>query len=468
MKYSVNKCIAISIILSTAAYLPAAAQDVSVRSGDRVFYGGCVAVDDLLLRPEQKFPESDAEAFGLGALASAFVGPLVKGTLNRFGAALRRAAGADSDGNALTEVISVTQPIELKHGDVPACVQLVSGDFFTSIDQPKGKINTGMGAAIDAELEKHNIPISESPSIFVEFGINRSIDGSALTLAPTFFHYGSVFGERLNDNRRRSRRSNSKRGIVGAVSFHKLGVEYTDETANASKIVIGKVNVGGSVSFQPLPAPPADDNDLIVQIDDPSDIRFSTKKYFAKFEQESEWFANFNQKSPDADVETGDSGDGGSEIGADLGGGQSSGDDDPVYVPMNLTIKLTETRDINKFLLFVSEIFDGGKESLETAITNELTPATRRQARITAINAELTARTEYDSAVLTAKNAIDSYCDSPSDNTADDRTTRRTRSHAARAAQDDVNTKAIIAGKTKPFATLIAISGGPVSSDYCN
>lgn len=514
------------------------AKAASALTRDRVYYGGCVAVDDRLVNPrlrlKELYPEEEggSEVAIFGAIASAFIQPFISNTLTRFGAALRRASGAD--GSNVVEV-SATRAIETMRGESAACIQFVRGDFFDSPSALRASegMKSGLPASIEAELQNEGILLKGKPEIFLEMALKGDYGRNALTLAPTYFTYGATLRDHSS--------AKKSRGLVTKVQFYPVGVAPDHPTTRGTFIALGAFKTGEYRQFDVLPAgvsngpPPfyeerklsqfhrltgpettgkvhrnmleseknafhksigeapevtefhentnekgdfdtfhsrlaAFDPELpaklharikeedinayyderctenpLVQIDDILDIRKTRScGYFAAFEKESEWFQHFYPP-----------------LAAD--------DDTPreealAPAPYNLKVTLVETRNINQFLLFLSDVFAGAAPAVETALVQGLTP-TGEATRLQNLTTELTARTTYDTSLKDAWDKIDAYCKAPEGDSNDDRARRRTLALAALSAQATSNLNATKIGLAPPFASPIpqsALEGGSI------
>jgi len=197
----------------------------------------------------------------------------------------------------------------------------------------------------------------------------------------------------------------------------------------------------------------------LVPIDSIDDIRQRNCNYYVSFERESEWFQHFHPKIAV----------GGSDDVDPAGGGETDENTGPTA--FNLEVTLVETRSINQFLLFLSDVFSGtdGPNPIAGASTNFemqlnalLTPKTEED-RNTALRDKLNARAEYDREIVVAWGKLDDYCQAPTGDTIAERSRRRELALTARAAQDDLNTKAIILGGKPPFGSDKLISEAALS-----
>ncbi len=525
----------------------AQAAEVTVR--DRIYYGGCVAVDDRLVRPGLRLAElyndqadGDELAF-LAGLANLFVRPLISNTLGRFRGALRRAAGADGEN---VKEITATRAIEARPGEVAPCIQFIRGNFFSSLEAMNSSSGegTGMGQIIDAELKKEGIYLNGQPDLFLELAIKQSTAVNALALAPTYFRYGGTL--------KKNSRTSKSRGIGAAISFYNIGENKDATTAKTAAVPVGDFKSGDFRQFSVLPTsinsnPPADigekalskfhdregveitsdihdalrlhetrrlankkflskfhksigdaealgefhkkletgdfsdlhrllatniverihndvvkqeiqsfherkcDDGRLVQIDSIDDIRVRDCNYFTQFETESDWFSHFNPMPA-----------------------EPSGDDSPRVdltsaTPFNMSVSLIETRDVNQFLLFLSDVFNDvnpetGDNPLEDLLVGRLTP-TEESVRITALSTALQLRNTFGMSFKNAWLKIDQYCDGPTGDSGADRDRRRTLAETARVAQEQSNLDARKAGEVPRFTRLIplsALEGGAI------
>ncbi len=116
---------------------------------------------------------------------------------------------------------------------------------------------------------------------------------------------------------------------------------------------------------------------------------------------------------------------------------------------LSLTAATTEVQGKNEFLVFLSDVFKGSKEGLETLAKQTLIESQREKARLDALQASNEAAVKYDETATAALTALE------------DCSTEGTlaKAGAARVKQQGANLAAAKAGIAQPFSTLVPLNG---------
>jgi hypothetical protein len=369
----------------------------------------------------------------LAALASS----VIEKGVNKIGAALAAA------GEAKMWEAFASRNFEFNVDDdqQPDCIQIARGSFYTDPnstdlarwhlkadewDVPKGSQGTTdsdddsrgdapmNGPARGPDLAKQYIStavlnglwLADDPDFFFEGRLDRSGDGTALTIEPNVLAFGKPIG-------RRTLRPSGSRHLAIFVAITAAGAPPDLKAAPGTTLKIGRMAPGDIVYFASSEAWKA--------LDGPWNARPSSSR--PPFS--SHWFA---VAMPEASA------------------------------PRTLHVLVTETQGESEFLKFLGSVFD---ESTRAAISSELKrvviPAVDEAADLAESTARGTASNAADSKYAAALDAI-AKCAGAEGGTA-------TVAAAARVVMREANLAAVAAGRGEPFAgdkiSAISIGGTP-------
>lgn len=476
MKHPIKSVICIAACILTGAPTGAWAQkssrnDITSPTSDRLYYGPCIA------HPEFNGLEGGDKEF-IGGLLALAIPALVSRGLERFGNALRKA------GEAKERQFKVNRVIEDDPGDAAPCIQFIRGRFYNG--EPSGGKFYNFPAPNNLDpnaLRAAGVFLVDEPDIMMEFVRQESQDTSVVSYGLGFLAYNKTFFGRLSGDRRKPKGGGKGgRFLVAQINFSEPGGE--ENNAVGGNIDIGYVDTANAPRILPVLGGTAGRKG---------------------FEIESEWFANINtMKSEKRERQAGlnaeytrlasyekiaepqDKIRGFSSVsasrpvlvsapGPDPRGSaplqnpststeteQSSDENDASTVqtkrPFNLTLKIVEFQEENKFLSFLSDVFDDTSASLQDAILDDVDPARRAEALRTRLQARNEVLVGFQNKFVAAEQKYYEYCNSEGN----DKPTVSdwlTMSKDAYIAQLDANLEAQVVGVPIPYPNPVAVSG---------
>ena len=227
--------------------------------------------------------------------------------------------------------------------------------------------------------------LADMPSVFLEIAVESTAEGRAFRILPTFFIYDdSAAGSGENE-------------IVAQMVLHDPGTTVADGEG-----VSGMLHLGGFVEG----AGPwmLRDNGIT-----------------------SPWFVSFvkgtgqSKKKPTGAASADGSSPSSSSSGADI-------------LPYNVTFRFIETKRGSKFMKFLSGVFEGSKEELQSALETQLIKEKKKDAELDALTKRTEAENEYWTAFAEAETAKEEYC-----SVTGDEAVARTASLKLRLAQAKAN-----------------------------
>lgn len=401
--------------------------------------------------PYDPLTQLSTESGLLAPVAEAIVGSLITRGIDKFGQALKKA------GEEKTISVSVIANFEAGQKNTPECIQIVRGLFArtpTSATYPEDTSPKLKGAFIKAGLN-----LVGEPDFFFEGRFKRSVDGEALAIQTSRLDY-----HRLFDRRKSSK--GVKRGVVLNFTFLPVGENTDSNKATSVSLSLGNIGDGdgyGGLTYRgvqhlyyaetqwfkaPFTVAPTSTSLPIATGDAsvpgvPTGPMRTQEQYNANSIGSATPGARTVAPNPvSSGPQSNTSGTGGSVI------------DPKKYKPMSIQTTIAETRDANKFLLFLGGVFEDSKDELETALKRIALESERekyfeqkRASEISEASHQLSLLNTYHDSVGTAEKALIEYCAS----TEGSLTSRIDKSTAARKAQLAANQNALAAGLSLPY-----------------
>ena len=415
----------------------------------RAFVGKCIVSD----KGQQEIGAI------LAPVLATLAGSAIKHGLNAFGTALRKAGEAET----ITKTANANIDPQVDFGP---CVQVVRGNFSQFRPKLKDKdgnefvpdwlkqnelphfLGDGKETETDAEenttdakaktrwsnLYKAGIWLTEeAPEHFLEARMRFDQSCKAIAVGPTYIHYGRFF----------KGGAKSTRGVVINVALVSPGKKATDNGVPNGQISFGNIKTPYTVRYHDittglLGAQPAAGGGGLSGVraagqGGAQENQVCTKlKGFAKLPKETAWMSLDGTK----------------------------------LAPTTVSVSIAETRDANKFLLFLADVFDDSKEELEkaaqrVAIASERAKFEKEQqdAAQQAREAQATAAANYYDAYAAAELAIAAYKASEGE----EPSVRLPLAVAARKAQDQANLKAAVADLPEPYGANALIKPQSIS-----
>jgi hypothetical protein len=390
-----------------------------------------------------------------GGILAAVLPSLISTAFNRFGSAL------DAAGKEHTWQATAFTNFELNKDNMPRCVQIVRGEFL-----PPGT------ATIHAWMEpipaytlrgtrfaNEGIRLARRPDFFFEGVFRESSDKSVMAIVPIFADFTEPIGDR-------ALRTDKTRNVSLTFAFHPPGKSATDATNASTNLVLGELTPGALIHFdyscvakptkpgaaasnapaQPGSSsggPPSQPGGAPPQPAGPAPRSGGARQPAAPHPATGEGDSS-PQAAAAAPVAAATRACADESLWFKLTRGEALGQ-------LSLTAATTEVQGKNEFLVFLSDVFKGSKEGLETLAQQALIEGEREKARLAAIQASNEAAVAYDQAATAALTALQTCSTDGSIASAG----------AARVKQHGANLAAARAGIPQPFRQLVPLNGTP-------
>lgn len=406
-------------------------------TADRLFYGPCLV------------PRDDREA--LPALLALAIPSIIKQGLSRFGKALRNA------GEEKTRSFTVNRVIEDLPGEAQPCIQFVRGRFYDTAPDGRSLWNfSGAARLPDNNFLAAGIYLADEPDVLLEFERRQSKDGTAASYGLGFFAYReTLFARRDGDRNRRSGSRGDERFLTVQISFHAPGAASDSDPASGGEIAIGRAVSGQPPRKFPLLGGGAGQKGFELETQwftNPNLSEDATPGRRASYAGENDRLASYDKIAWNSVASP--------LVRVQAGGPRASapGGDRARPRPFNLTVKLVEFQDENKFLTFLADVFQDIEEPLGDALVAKVDPAARAEARRAELQAKNEALAKFQDKFVAAESAMIDYCAGGGEGRPDARDWLRL-SKEAYLAQLDANLEAQVLGVATPYPAPVAVSG---------
>lgn len=420
---------------------PTTSAVASGRDQTRAFAGDCIT----------RQPDLATES-ALSGVVDAVVGGVISGTLGRIGKALRAAGEEDA------EVVVGRYPAEFEPGKPVRCVFVAKGHWSSEHNDPY-EITSNEDSDGDGKPDKVAVKFGDyllkDPDFFLEVAVVPSSGGSALRLVPNYLEYRRLIEGRSKDGEKHDR------GIAFEVAVHAPGVGPKDKDAVGATLVLGMMTTGYGYNLR---------DGTRRKIGQPA---WSEEKHYLPLEYTSGWFKTFApevQKATNSRTNAGPGDSSDDESPSPAGsapGGAAESETTRQLLPRTVTVTFTETRAPRKFLLFLADVFDAGKEEIQEAAELAVLESKQAEAELAAAQASTTLMTDYLTKLSAAEVAIIEYCGANTDATPAGRSDRISKSAAANVAQRAANVSAVAASQPLPYTSFVPVTGDAIDTNFC-
>lgn len=464
-----NKVLHVVCILTTVATLVGCASDPATSRGGLSTSGEMSTIHDTrLLAGNCLYGWPEPEAAFLAGLAAAVLPSLIDKGVATLASTIKEA------GEEATYQVAVERPLQLAKGKegIPQCLQLVRGHFFTdklAVALPeKAWLPAGTSYPTTEELwevlSSLGLTLAGEPELFVEIPVFQARDGSALAASVRQVTYNKHLGSR------RFRSSNEAHGLAVNIAF--MTPDQTDiAEVPVASLDLGKLQPGHTIVYrtphelrhEPSSGPTSGAAPGVP----PTTVTGGTPPTPAAGP-----LAPGTGLGPVAPP------------GPGAGGPQAAEDTTitvlPVvstskmlpltsrWIPMALSenakpvtvwVQAVDRQDSNRVLTFIGETLEASKEQVAQVIKTELVPGERERIRIEEATANRANVQAYFTAYSTAETALAEYRTAAFNANGQPIVSLAavTAALKARAAQEDANTAALIAGRNPPYGSKLAV-----------